>query len=107
MLQGDLVPREVVVRFQTPQRLASGEPTDAGLGWFIRRLPLGPERVPTRVVGHRGNVAGGTTSLQTVPDHGLAIAVTSNVTFARAVSTLADALADIFVRMRAGGPGGS
>jgi CubicO group peptidase (beta-lactamase class C family) len=105
MLQGDLVPREVVVRFQTPQRLASGEPIDAGLGWFIRRLPLGPERVATRVVGHRGNVAGGTTSLQTVPDHGLVIAVTSNVTFARAVSTLADALADIFVRMRAGGPG--
>ncbi len=105
-MQGELVPGEVVARFQTPQRLASGELTDAGLGWFVRHLPLGPDQVPTRVVGHRGNVAGGTTSLQTVPAHGLAIAVTSNVTFARPVSTLADRLADLFVRALLEAPAG-
>jgi CubicO group peptidase (beta-lactamase class C family) len=95
-MAGTLLRTETVAMLQAPDPFAAADGNDAALGWFVRTLPLGPDQAPTRVIGHRGNVAGGTTSLVTVPDHDLAIAVTSNVTFAKAVSTLADALAEIF-----------
>ena len=39
---------------QTAAQLASGEPTDYGLGWFVRRVPLNDTEA--RVIGHGGSV---------------------------------------------------
>jgi CubicO group peptidase (beta-lactamase class C family) len=98
MLDTTLLRAGTVARLQRPLRLESGETSEAGLGWFERFLPAGEGEAAIRLVGHRGNVAGGTTSLVIAPEHGLTVAVTSNVTFATAVSEIADGLTRIFAR---------
>jgi len=102
MISGGLLDPETIALLQTPVRLESGESTGAGLGWFVRRVPIGERQTPTRIVGHGGSEVGGTASLMTVPEHGIAIAVTTNVSFAEAVSSLSAQLADIFARSAAG-----
>ena len=80
---------------QTAAQLASGEPTDYGLGWFVRRVPLNDTEA--RVIGHGGSAVGGSTSFMAFPDHDLVIAVSSNVSFAEdAVRSLALAMAAAF-----------
>jgi CubicO group peptidase (beta-lactamase class C family) len=81
---------------QAPQRLASGEETGYGLGWDIETVTLGGRQV--RVVGHDGEVLGGTTaSLLTVPEYGIAVAVTSNISYTDTFA-LAAALAETFAK---------
>jgi CubicO group peptidase (beta-lactamase class C family) len=100
---------------QTPVRLESGEFTGQALGWTVRSVPMGSDGAPTRIVGQGlgeavlwrplsvttvgGQVAGGTTSLMTVPEHRIAIAVATNVSGAENVSLLSARLADAFVRL--------
>ncbi len=74
---------------------ADGIPTrimGQGLGDAVRRSPLSA----TTVGGH---VSGGTTSLMTVPEHRIAIAVATNVSGAENVSLLSARLADTFIRL--------
>ena len=80
--RGKLLQPATVDLLQTPQRLASGQQTDYGLGWRIETVPLAG--APTRLAGHstKQDVIGGTTSLLTFPEHGLVIAVMSNTSFA-------------------------
>ncbi len=93
--RGDVLEPGTVELLQTAAQLASGEPTDYGLGWFVRRVPLNDTEA--RVIGHGGSAVGGSTSFMAFPDHDLVIAVSSNVSFAEdAVRSLALATAAAF-----------
>ncbi|MGH9867965.1 MAG: serine hydrolase domain-containing protein [Candidatus Polarisedimenticolia bacterium] len=109
-MMGDaLLDPATVEALQTPVQLASGESTGQALGWTVQRAPMGTKIVgqglgdPVRrsflsAVTVGGHVSGGTTSLLTVPEHRIAIAVASNVSGAGNVSQLSSRLADVFVR---------
>ena len=78
---------------QTPLRLESGTSTEYALGWNVDRVQLAGAPV-----GHRGSPMGGTISLMTFPDLGLAIAAASNVTHAKGVAPLGLKVAEAFAR---------
>ena len=67
---------------QTPQRLSTGKETGYGLGWDLETLSLAGE--PMRMVGHgsKEDFIGAATNLMTFSEHGLAIAVMANISFA-------------------------
>ena len=48
----------------------------------MKTAPLGPEAKTTTVFGHSGASVGGFTSFMTLPEHGIVVAVTTNVTLA-------------------------
>jgi len=114
MMTDALLDPTTVGELQTPVQLASGGSTDQALGWTVRRVPMGENRIPIVIVGHGlgdavrrgaisattegGHVAGGTTSLLTVPDYRIAIAVATNVSGAENVSLLSARLAETFIR---------
>ena len=78
---GTLLQPATVQLLQTSQRLTSGEETGYGLGWDLETVALAGE--PTRMVGHDGESLGGmVASLMTFPEHGIVVAVTSNISYA-------------------------
>ena len=78
---GKLLRRATVELLQAPQRLASGEETGYALGWDLETVTLAGER--TRAAGHDGSTLGGTVAtLMTFPERGIAVAVTSNISYA-------------------------
>ncbi len=82
MLAGRLLRPETLDMLRTPLTLESGESTGYGLGWFVRSAALGPEAKTTTIFGHSGTSVGGFTSLMTLPEHGIVVAVTTNVSLA-------------------------
>ncbi len=91
---GKLLKRDTVRLLQTPQRLASGQETDYGLGWALATVTLAGEQ--TRAAGHNGRMLGGmASSLLTFPERRMAVAVTSNISYADTYS-LAVKLAQAF-----------
>jgi serine beta-lactamase-like protein LACTB len=80
--RGTLLQPATVSLLQTPQRLASGQQTDYGLGWTIETIPVAGQ--PTRMVGHgtKPDFIGGTTSILTFPERGIVVAVMTNISFA-------------------------
>jgi serine beta-lactamase-like protein LACTB, mitochondrial len=77
---GKLLQPGTVQMLQTTQRLRSGEETGYGLGWDIENVSLADEH--TRWVGHDGTLFGGTlASLMMFPEHGIVVAVTSNISY--------------------------
>ena len=64
--------------FFTEQTLANGRGTHYGLGFEVGRAPFG------RVIGHTGNVVGGTAFLLAQPDAGVAIAMATNIGYVTA-----------------------
>ena len=101
MLKPGLLEAETIALLQTPLRLESGASTGYALGWKVESVPLGG--AAARMLGHRGNVVGGTTSLMTFPDLGLAIAAASNVSFAKGVAPFCEKVAKAFARPASGG----
>lgn len=79
---GKLLKPSTVQELQTPQRLRSGAETGYGLGWDLETMPLAGQ--PAQMVGHgsRKDFIGGTTTLMTFPERGIAVAVMSNISFA-------------------------
>jgi CubicO group peptidase (beta-lactamase class C family) len=78
---GQLLQPTTVQSLQTPQRVASGEETGYGLGWDVETVALAGEG--TRAVGHDGESLGGiVATLMTFPEHGIVVAVTSNISYA-------------------------
>ena len=78
---GKLLQRATVDLLQTSQKLTSGEETGYGLGWDNETVTVAGQ--PTRVTGHDGETLGGmVASLLTFPEHGLVVAVTSNISYA-------------------------
>ncbi|AMY12027.1 Penicillin-binding protein E [Luteitalea pratensis] len=98
MLKPGLLKADTIAAFQTPARLPSGASTTYALGWTVSKVQLGGE--PARMVSHRGSPSGGTVSLLTFPDLGLAVAVAANVTEARGLHSFALQVAESFVRSR-------
>jgi CubicO group peptidase (beta-lactamase class C family) len=91
---GKLLQPTTVQLLQTPQRLASGQETGYGLGWDLETVALEGEQ--TRVVGHDGDVLGGTVaSLMTYRERRIVVAVTSNISYAD-TSSLALSIAQAF-----------
>ena len=94
--RGKLLQPATVRLLQTSQRLRSGRETGYGLGWDLETIAL--SGTPTRVVGHDGDSLGGTVvSLMTFPEHGIVVAVTSNISYADTAavgSRIAQAFAD-------------
>ena len=77
---GRLLQPATVRLFQTSLRLPSGQETGYGLGWDLEDVTLAGR--PTRVAGHDGESLGGmVASLVTSPEHGLVVAVTSNISY--------------------------
>jgi serine beta-lactamase-like protein LACTB, mitochondrial len=93
---GKLLQPATVHLLQTSQRLRSGQETGYGLGWDLETVALTGK--DTRVVGHDGDSLGGTVaSLMTFPEHGIVVAVTSNISYADTFalgSKIAQAFAD-------------
>jgi CubicO group peptidase (beta-lactamase class C family) len=80
---GKLLQSATVQLLQTSQRLASGQETGYGLGWDLETVALAGEQ--TRLVGHDGESLGGMVgSFMTFPEHGIVVAVTSNISYADA-----------------------
>jgi serine beta-lactamase-like protein LACTB len=78
---GKLLQPATVQLLQTSQRLASGQETGYGLGWDIETVALAGQQ--TRTVGHDGESLGGmVASLMTLPEHGIVVSVTSNISYA-------------------------
>ena len=96
MLKPGLLRADTIAAFQTPTRLVSGASTTYALGWTVNSVRLAGE--PARIVRHRGSPAGGTVSLLTFPDLGLAIAAAANVADARGVDPFALEIAEAFTR---------
>lgn len=92
--EGDLLQPATVELLQTSQRLASGEETGYGLGWDLETLAL--EAGAARVVGHDGDSLGGmVASLVVLPEQGIVVAVTSNISYA-GTRTMASRIARAF-----------
>ena len=78
---GKLLQPATVQLLQTSQRLPSGQETGYGLGWDLESAALAGEQA--RLVGHDGESLGGmVASFMTFPEHGIAVAVTSNTSYA-------------------------
>lgn len=88
---GKLLKPETVTLLQTPLKLPEGKPADYGLGWTLAQTPSG------RFAGHGGTPIGGTASFLTAPEHGVVVAVTSNVSNAEGVRPLAQRIAEAFI----------
>lgn len=79
---GKLLQPATVQLLQTPQRLASGQETGYGLGWDLETVALAGEQ--TRLAGHDGELRDGmVASFMTFPEHGIVVAVTTNISFAK------------------------
>lgn len=93
---GKLLQPATVELLQTSQRLASGEETGYGLGWYRRNLTLAGKQTP--VIGQDGDSMDGmVASLLTAPEYGLVVAVTSNIPHADTFS-IGVKVADIFAQ---------
>jgi CubicO group peptidase (beta-lactamase class C family) len=91
---GTLLQPATVELLQTSQRLSSGEETGYGLGWDLEKITVAAE--PVRVVGHDGDVLGGiVSSLMTVPERRIVVAVIANTSYADTFS-LAEKIAAAF-----------
>jgi hypothetical protein len=96
MLKPGLLRADTIAALQTPTRLVSGASTTYALGWTVNSVQLAGK--PARMVSHRGSPMGGTVSLLTFPELGLAIAAAANVTHARGVDPFAVQIAEAFTR---------
>jgi serine beta-lactamase-like protein LACTB, mitochondrial len=95
---GKLLQPDTVRVLRTPQRLASGEEIDYGLGWDLETVTLAGKQTPQ--AGHDGDLLGGrAASLLTYPEHGIAVSVIANIPY---VDTAAIGLkiADAFARRK-------
>ncbi len=91
---GKLLQPATVQLLQTTQRLPSGKDTGYGLGWDLESVDVAGK--PTPVIGHDGDVLGGTvSSLITLPEYGIVVAVMSNTSYAE-TAALAAKIAQAF-----------
>ena len=99
MNAGKLLRRDTVQLLQTPQRVASGEETGYGLGWEIKTITVDGHSF--RAAGHDGMIFSRTAvSLLTLPERGIAVAVTSNIPSLEGTGSLAERIALAFAASR-------
>ena len=93
---GTLLQPATLQLLHTSQRLSTGQETGYGLGWDLEAVTLAGKA--TRTAGHDGDVLGGRmASLVTFPEHGLIVAVTSNISYAD-TNTVALRIAEAFAQ---------
>ena len=93
---GALLQSATVQLLQSPQPLPSGQDTGYGLGWEVDTVALAGRQ--TRSVGHDGTTLGGAVaSLMTFPEHRIAVAVISNISYTD-TPAIASAIAQAFRR---------
>ena len=91
---GKLLRPATVQLLQASQQLTSGQETSYGLGWDLATVTLAGE--PTHAVGHDGESLGGRImSVMTFREHGIVVAVMSNIAHAD-TTTLALKIAEAF-----------
>lgn len=96
---GKLLRSDTVQLLQTPQRVESGEETGHGLGWELKTITVDGQ--PVRGAGHDGMIFGRTAmSLLTLPERGIAVAVTSNIPSLEGTGSLAERIARAFAASR-------
>jgi serine beta-lactamase-like protein LACTB, mitochondrial len=96
MSGGKLLKPETVRLLQTSQVLSSGKQTGYGLGWDLETVTLAGK--PTVAIGHDGDSLGGdAVSFMTFPEHGIVVAVMSNISYAE-TPAVALKVAEAFVR---------
>lgn len=97
---GTLLQPATVELFQTRQRLTSGDETDFGLGWKVETIDV--TGTPARTVGHSTKVdfIGTSTTLLTLPERGVVVAVMTNTSFADTKKIAVD-LARLFAQQGA------
>jgi CubicO group peptidase (beta-lactamase class C family) len=98
LLKPGLLKAETITALQTPTRLVSGASTTYALGWTVGSAQLAD--APARMVSHRGSPRGGTVSLLTFPDLGIAVAAAANMTNVTGVNPLALQVAGAFARQQ-------
>jgi serine beta-lactamase-like protein LACTB len=92
---GKLLQPATVQLLQTAQRLPSGQDTGYGLGWDLETIDIAGK--PTPVIGHDGDVLGGAvSSLITLPEYGIVVAVIANTSYAD-TAALAAKIAQVFI----------
>ncbi len=95
---GKLLQPATVQLLQSAQRLPSGQDTGYGLGWDLETIDIAGK--PTPVIGHDGDVLGGTvSSLITLPEYGLVVAVIANTSYTE-TAALAANIAQAFVEKK-------
>ena len=94
MMRGDFLEAETVQVLQTPFQLKNGQTTEYALGWHVRDLSF--EGGTARELGHHGTPMGGTTSLMLFPDHDIAVAMATNITYAPNLASLGVRVAEVF-----------
>ena len=98
MSDGSFLQPSTVQILQTSLRLATEQETGYGLGWDLETVTIAGRQTP--VVGHEGEVLGGeVASLLILPEHGMVIAVTSNLPYAD-TSAIAAGVAEVFAGAR-------
>jgi CubicO group peptidase (beta-lactamase class C family) len=96
LTSGTLLQPGTVRMLQTRQQLTSGVETDYGLGWMLETVELAGVR--TRIAGYASRtIEGASTWFLTVPETGLVVAVSANISFADPKS-IALAVAEAFAR---------
>jgi len=92
---GRLLQPATVQLLQTSLKLPTGEETGYGLGWDLETVKLAGK--DARVVGHDGDSLGGmVASFMSFPEQGIAVSVTSNISYADTYA-LAVKIAQAFV----------
>jgi CubicO group peptidase (beta-lactamase class C family) len=92
---GKFLQPATVQLLETSQRLPTGKDTGYGLGWDLETVDVAGQ--PTTVIGHDGDVLGGTvSSLMILPEHAIVVAVTSNTSYAD-TAALAAKVAEAFI----------
>ena len=95
---GKLLKPETVRLLQAAQRLTTGEETGYGLGWDLETATIAGRQ--TRTIGHDGDLLGGMmSSLMTVPDQGIVVAVIANTSYA-GTDALAVKIAEAFAKIK-------
>ena len=96
MLKPGLLKADTIALLETPLRLESGASTDFALGWKIERVQLAGG--PARMVAHRATPNGSTVALLAFPDHGVVVAIASNISPAEGVDMTGRKIADAFTK---------
>ena len=96
MLKPGLLKADTIALLQTPLRLESGASTDFALGWKVERVQLAGSHA--RMVAHRATPNGSTVALLTFPDHGVVVAIASNISPAEGVDPTGRKIAEAFTK---------
>ncbi|MEZ5402069.1 MAG: serine hydrolase domain-containing protein [Bryobacteraceae bacterium] len=96
MQNGRILRPKTVQLLQSSERLASGEETGHGLGWDLGEVSVGRQRL--RTASGDGRIVGGmASSLITLPDHGMTVAVIANISYAE-TAPLARKIVEAFAK---------